>query len=38
MTRAPRPDPGFWHGVRVAAALSLPIWGAIAYLVYRVVS
>lgn len=28
---APRPDPGFWRGVTIAAALSLPLWGAIIY-------
>lgn len=33
---APRPDPGFWRGVAIAAALSLPLWAGILYAIRQV--
>lgn len=33
---APSPDPGFWRGVTIAAALSLPLWAGILYAIRQV--
>lgn len=33
---APRPEPGFWCGVAVAVALSLPLWAGIIWTVRQV--